>query len=223
VIVPLGNCAAVWSALGTYAGGVVHVYDRNEFMREPLQGHALNRIFAEMEAQARVQLAGEGFSPPNMEFERFISLKYGAQISSLEIAFPNAGLVEHGADDLIANFEATYARRYGEGAGFREAGVEVMKLRLRAVGRLPDVNPGRFSPTGGNGRSSGATIARRRVYWWEAEGFLDTPVLDGERLAVGEEIEGPAIVELPHTTMPVRPGQSSRLDDYGNIVLNVGG
>ncbi len=223
VIVPLGNCAAVWSALGTYAGGVVHVYDRNEFMREPLQGHALNRIFAEMEAHARAQLAAEGFSPSNMDFERYISLKYGAQISSLEIPFPNAGLAPHEADGLIANFETTYAKRYGEGAGFREAGVEVMKLRLRAVGRLPDVNPGRFSRARTNGHSSGTTLAKRRVYWWEAEGFLDTPVLDGELLAAGDEIKGPAIVELPHTTMPVRPGQSSHLDDYGNIVLNVGG
>jgi len=66
-------------------------------------------------------------------------------------------------------------------------------------------------------------IARRRVYWWEAEGFLETPVLDGDRLAPAQEVSGPAIIELPHTTMPVRPGQTSHLDDYGNIVLNVGG
>ena len=48
-------------------------------------------------------------------------------------------------------------------------------------------------------------------------------MLNGERLAAGQEIKGPAIIELPHTTMPVRPGQTSHLDDYGNIVLNVGG
>ena len=94
VVVPLGNCAAVWSALGTYAGGVVHVYDRNEFMREPLQAQALIRIFYGDGEHAAAQLAAEGFSPSNMEFERFISLKYGAQISSLEIPFPKAGLTQ---------------------------------------------------------------------------------------------------------------------------------
>ena len=62
VVVPLGNCAAVWSALGTYVGGVVHVYDRNEFMREPLSARALNRIYAEMEQQATHAARGRGFS-----------------------------------------------------------------------------------------------------------------------------------------------------------------
>jgi N-methylhydantoinase A len=103
-----------------------------------------------------------------------------------------------------------------------------MKLRLRAVGRLPEVNPKRTgreagAAPAGNGRASAPVIATRRVYWWEAEGFLDTPVLDGDRLTPGQEVKGPAIIELPHTTMPVRPGQTSHLDDYGNIVLNVGG
>jgi len=223
VVVPLGNCAAVWSALGTYLGGVVHVYDRNEFMREPFQAHALNRIFTEMEEQAGQQLAVEGFARSNMRFERFISLKYGAQISSLEIPFPHAGLTQNDVGSLVDAFEATYARRYGEGAGFREAGVEVMKLRLRAVGRLPEVNPVRLPNRAANGYGPAAVIGKRRVYWWEAEGFLETPVLNGERLGPGAEVQGPAIIELPHTTMPVRPRQTSHVDDYGNIVLNVGG
>jgi N-methylhydantoinase A len=223
VVVPLGNCAAVWSALGTYLGGVVHVYERNEFMREPFDAHALNRFFAEMEERARRQLAAEGFARSSMEFERFVSLKYGAQISSLEIPYPGGGLAEHETGSLITGFEATYARRYGEGAGFREAGVEVMKLRLRAVGRLPEVNPGKLPKSAANGQGPAPIISKRRVYWWEAEGFLETPVLNGERLGPGAEVKGPAIIELPHTTMPVRPGQTSHVDDYGNIVLNVGG
>jgi N-methylhydantoinase A len=223
VVVPLGNCAAVWSALGTFLGGVVHVYDRNEFMREPFSASTLNAIFAGMEDHARDQLAAEGFAPPQMEFERFISLKYGAQISSLEIPYPGGGLAQYEAGRLVSDFEQSYARRYGEGAGFREAGVEVMKLRLRAVGRLPEVNPAKFARAQTNGRKAAPIIGKRRVYWWEAEGFLETPVLNGDRLGPGAEVKGPAIIELPHTTMPVRPGQTSFVDEYGNIVLNVGG
>jgi len=222
VVVPLGNCAAVWSALGTYLGGVVHVYDRNEFMREPLDARALNAIFNEMEERAALQLAGEGFARSSMHFERFVSLKYGAQISSLEIPYPAAGFAPDEVDALVDTFESTYARRYGQGAGFREAGVELMKLRLRAVGRLPEVNPVKLPANSDNGRGAAPIVRRRRVYWWEAEGFVDTPVLDGGRLGPGAEVTGPAIIELPHTTMPVRPGQTSHVDDYGNIVLNVG-
>jgi hypothetical protein len=34
-------------------------------------------------------------------------------------------------------------------------------------------------------------------------------------------LQGPSIVEYPHTTIAVRPGQALHLDDFGNIVLTL--
>ena len=48
-----------------------------------------------------------------------------------------------------------------------------------------------------------------------------TPVYDGSRLASGQAIAGPAIVEEPFTTIVVYPGQRATVDPYGNYVLTL--
>jgi N-methylhydantoinase A len=59
------------------------------------------------------------------------------------------------------------------------------------------------------------------VYWWEIEQHADTPIFDGNLIRAGHRISGPAIIELPHTTVPVRPGQSAEVDRFGNLLINV--
>ncbi len=40
---------------------------------------------------------------------------------------------------LLHDFEALYAQRYGEEAGYREAGIEVLREKVRATGLLPAI------------------------------------------------------------------------------------
>ena len=61
----------------------------------------------------------------------------------------------------------------------------------------------------------------RLVYWRELGAPVTTPVYWGSRLAPWMRLHGPTIVEYPHTTIAVRPGQSLHLDDFGNIVLTL--
>ena len=45
------------------------------------------------------------------------------------------------------------------------------------------------------------------------------PVYDRGELGAGDELEGPAIVELAEATCVVRPGWHGRIDDTGTLVL----
>ena len=62
-------------------------------------------------------------------------------------------------------------------------------------------------------------IARRSVYWPEIHRREPTPVYRQENLGVGATLEGPAIIELPTTTVAVRPGQTLVVDDMLNYVI----
>ena len=46
------------------------------------------------------------------------------------------------------------------------------------------------------------------------------PVYDRGELGAGDELEGPAIVELAEATCVVRPGWRGRIDDTGTLVLS---
>jgi N-methylhydantoinase A len=179
-----------------------------------------NRTFAELEDKARRQLIDEGFAADRTTLERSIGMRYVAQVSYLEIPVPRRELDQAAMDQLLKDFETVYAQRYGEGAGYREAGIEVLKQRVRAVGLLPAIEVARSKKS--RKRLEGARKGERPVYWWERERFEETPIYNGDLLATGHKVEGPAIIELAYTTVPVRPNQSAAIDSYGNLALKVG-
>ena len=62
---------------------------------------------------------------------------------------------------------------------------------------------------------------RRRVFLPEARSFAEVPVFDGERLAHGMRIPGPAIVEQVNTTLFLPPGHDLACDGGGSFLVTV--
>jgi N-methylhydantoinase A len=56
------------------------------------------------------------------------------------------------------------------------------------------------------------------VHMGEA-GVVDAPVFDRDRLALGQRLSGPAIVEEWTTTIVVPPGWTVTTDRTGNLVM----
>ena len=72
----------------------------------------------------------------------------------------------------------------------------------------------------GNGNGDGTTPV---AFAGALPGRVDTPIYDGHRLVPGNGLEGPAVVELDTTTVVVHPGQTLRMDAFGNFELFPGG
>ena len=121
------------------------------------------------------------------------------------------------AATLLENFHHTYDAplrpRLGLHRGRRDdqrcARHRARPSRCRAIAgrrrRRRDAGAGRARATGVL-----AELARR---------VADAGVLGAGDLRRGYALRGPTIVEYPHTTIAVRPGQALHLDDFGNIVL----
>lgn len=143
-------------------------------------------------------------------------MRYRAQVNEVVVDWEEREIDAAAVEALIEAFEDRYAALYGEGAGYRAAGVEVTAVRVDAIGRLP--KPG--LPTRA-ARSSGALGPReaREVFWAELGARAQTPVYRGGDLAPGAEVAGPAIVEFPDTTLVVHPDQHASADELGNFEL----
>ncbi|MBS1882193.1 MAG: hydantoinase/oxoprolinase family protein [Actinobacteria bacterium] len=211
VVVPVGNIASVLSALGTISGDVVHVDDRSTRHVAPFSMDLLEAEFEALERQAAAHLEREGFGREEIELHRFASMKYGAQVFDVEVPLAPGD----SGDELRERFEAIYEARFGKGSGYAPAGIEIIRERVHSSGRLP--RPAIAAAAAGPGP------ARRRetrpVYWREFEGWQETPIFE----AVGDPIEGPAVVELPDTTIVVRPGDRLESDAYQNLILTLDG
>jgi N-methylhydantoinase A/oxoprolinase/acetone carboxylase beta subunit/N-methylhydantoinase B/oxoprolinase/acetone carboxylase alpha subunit len=217
VVVPLGDLASTWSALGVLSSDVLHIYEHSELLPEPLDVARINEVFDGLEDRARSQLRDEGFSDGEIEITRLADMKFSLQIHHLEVPVPDGELDSDAAEGLIRRFHIRYEEVYGAGSAFVGAGTQIGLLKVQARGKVGAPSTP-AAPT-----VKAGPVGTREVYWREFDGFRATDVYDGSALGEGTTMTGPAIVDYPDTTVVLPPGSSARVDGLGNIVIDVGG
>jgi N-methylhydantoinase A len=216
VVVPLGDFASTWSALGVMSSDVLHVHEHSELAPAPFDPDQLNSIYARLEQEAAEQLRAEGFADDQIELVRFADMKFSMQIHQVEVPVPGGTLGEAEAAAQVDHFIERYEQTYGEGSAFPDAGTQIGVYRVLARGRLrtpelPEIEP----------REAVETV-HREVYWRDLGGFHSTEVVPSDALGAGFEFAGPTILDLPDTTVVVPPGATGRVDPLGSIVIDVG-
>jgi N-methylhydantoinase A len=78
-------------------------------------------------------------------------------------------------------------------------------------------------PLAPSGRDLSEAAKGRRTVDFATDGIHESDVYDGELLEPGHAFTGPAIVETPGTTIVAHPGNEVTVDDYGNIIIALGG
>jgi N-methylhydantoinase A len=215
VVVPLGDLASTWSALGVMTSDVVHVHEHAELVPAPFPPDKLNEIYERLEGAAREQLRAEGFAEEDVELSRIAEMKFSLQIHQVEVPVPAGKLSAEDCEAQVQRFIERYEQTYGEGSAFPGAGTQIGLFRVLARGKvrtpaLPDIDEREAEPAGS-----------REVYWRELGGFEPTDIHDGRELGASARIAGPAIVELPDTTIVVRPANELSIDRFGNAVVRL--
>ncbi len=186
----------VLSALGLLGSG-----RRRDTARTVMLGPgeiSAERIADEVEALRATIATGMEGAGAEVTFE----LRYRGQ--SFEL--PVAGEEAPDPADLIEAFAAEHERRYGFRAA--ETPVELVAIGIALSEPAPEPRP--------RAATEGALERRtRRVRF--AGSWHETSVLRGEPPA-GHAIAGPAVLELPETTLVLPPGWTARVDDHGTVV-----
>jgi N-methylhydantoinase A len=206
----------VLSALGFLLADVRNVFTRTRvgaLGQVDLQTY--NCDLEQLIGQARDWLEGEGVPPDDRQVEVALDLRYHGQAYELPIPVraPLDGKMLEGAAE---RFHAEHKRRYGFDQRF--ALVEVVTLRVTAIGCLPKL---RLEPHPEEGEdASGALVRESRAYF--ETGYHPTHVYDRARLRPGNQLVGPAIILQADCTTVLEPGQSMRVDGFGNLVVRTG-
>jgi N-methylhydantoinase A len=221
VVIPL--TASVHGATGLISSDVVYEYGKSEHLLLPVEPARINKIFSELLERAYKDLAAAGFAPNEIHVMRSVDMRYRYQIHELNVPFA-AGLDTISEASMAASsdfFDEMYEKAFGQGSGYREAGKEILTLRLTAMGLLkkPDIKAETVGPSDG----SVALKGERQVYFEENRSFTATRVYDFNQLRPGAGFAGPAIIETPVTTVVVNPHDRAAMDGYRNIRIHVGG
>jgi N-methylhydantoinase A len=229
VLIPLGNGASTLSAYGIAAGDVARFVEVETALRAPFDDAALSREVAGAVARARQSMLDAGVAE-DPQIDVWALMRYQEQLMHrLEVPLDPADRGGHQApagglaDGLAAQFTQEYARRYGPSAASAFQAAEIFALRVRA--RVPAATraitgtaacaPGTGPKTGTAAGSPTRTVP---VFWPDAGKRVATAVYDGGGFPDGGEITGPALVELPHTTIAV-PRAASLTADRGHFRL----
>jgi N-methylhydantoinase A len=218
VVIPQRETASTWCAFGAAAADVLHIHETVDIAASPFGAARVNRTLERLEREAEAQMARDGIAPDRQRLEFALDMRHKGQINEVEVVLDASRVGDDFEAPLRERFYQRYEQLYGSGASFRGARVEIVTYRVRASAATPRprlVAAPRLSTV----VSAAAHRTPRAVYWEELHSLAPTPVFNGEQLEPGNVLAGPAIVETPDTSVVVRPGQSARVDAFGNFEI----
>jgi N-methylhydantoinase A len=217
ILVPLGATASAFSAYGLSAADAVVTAEVSDPATFPIGHDVMVANLNSLELQVHKRLAQQNidFTGITVQFE--VDMRYSLQMFEVSVPVSISDVrTPGGVEKVLEDFEARYAKLYGEGSGFREAGVQVITYRARATASLPikpDLPHLPVGPTEGRPAGTRRVLLDHRLSW------QDTAIYDYAFMRPGQQIQGPAVVEAETTTVAVPADAVGYLDDYGNLVM----
>ncbi|MBI4967796.1 MAG: hydantoinase/oxoprolinase family protein [Rhodospirillales bacterium] len=212
VVVP--PVAALYSAFGMFAMDIGQDYARSFVGRAgSIDLKAINRVFADMEAEALKSFATHGISAKKVTLKRTLDMRYLGQFHEVEVDMASGKL----GDKQIQGAVEAFGRKHKELFTFMMPGrsVEILTLRLKATTpKTPFVLPAAKK----GGADARKALKRRRPCRFNGK-TVDTPIYDGEKILAGNRIAGPAIIEETTTTVVIPPSYVCAVDKYKNYIL----
>ena len=209
VIIP--PAPGAFSALGLVATDLKRDYARTLYADlgrvEPAR---VGEAFAAMEAAGMAMLEAASVPAARRALPRFADVRYRRQAYELTLPVEDGPVTRPMLDRLMASFHEKHEQTYGHAN--RNEAVQLVNLRLTAVGKLPDLKLTQAS-------DPSVARVRQRDVWFPSTGFASADVHWRNGLVAGTAISGPAIIEALDSTTVVPPGWTGLIDDLGYIRL----
>jgi N-methylhydantoinase A len=158
-------------------------------------------------------LAAYGVVEESVGVSHRLDLRFEGQEHSVTVPIDAVWLQDHPLFLAGARERFVTLHRQLYGHGDPDGPIEVVTVRCRCV---EAVDRPRWPAWDVQGAAE--PRAWRPVHFGDAGG-VETPVFDRDRLALGQMVVGPAIVEEWTTTIVVPPGWEATTDHMGNLVM----
>ena len=144
-------------------------------------------------------------------------MRYVGQSYELEIPFPEAeGVLDKAAMEAVKErFHQRHEHVYKH--AFRNLQIEFTAIRI-LISQKPVPTPRMEKVREGEW---GVPGDKRRTYFDECKGWMESDVYNRENLAASQVIIGPAIVEQTDTTILIYPDQKAIVDQWGNLIVTM--
>ncbi len=219
VVVPAW--AAGFSAFGCACADFEYRYDKSVDIAIPQYSSDESKVEAckiiqdawdELTLKVIEEFKINGFSQKDVILRPGYRMQYMGQLNDLEITSPVSKAASVADwEEIVKEYEKTYARVYSESACSPELGFSVTGVIMRGVvATQKPVIP--VEKEHGATPPKEAKVGVRKFY--RHKKWVDADVWQMEKLLPGNEVIGPAIVESDATTFVIPKGFTTRLDKH---------
>jgi len=200
----------VLSAFGMLQANVRHDVVRSYFGRfGDIDLAAMAMGFAELRQHGSALLRSDGIDDEAVMLEGSVDLRYVGQEYTLTIPFGTT-VDASTVSDAAEAFHDAYKVRYGHNNP--DEALEVVSLRITAVGLRPEIDTPRMS-------ERATPIPKATIQTRFADSAVPTAVYDRTHLGPGSRVAGPAVLLEDGCTTLVPPGWSVALTTVGHMML----
>ncbi len=214
--------ASVLCAFGMLMCELRHDFVRTFVARLPdIDWTRLKALVAAMAGEGDRLLHEERVPAAGRRMALRFDCRYLKQYHEVTVEVPVAVIEARDADAIARAFHAEHLRLYGYSLQAEGSPVEVVNVRLQAIGSTerPDVR----RQAAGSADARAALKGRRSVYIPEHDAYAEVPVYDGHRMQCGHRVAGPALVEQTTTAIFVSASFDCVVDALGSFVLHAKG
>ena len=207
VVVP--KHPGILSAIGILTADLIRDYSQT-VMIDPSEWPIpeIESLYRPLAGQGKKELSAEGIAEADIRLACWADVRYKGQSYEIMVPFDRR---------FIDRFHETHKARYG--FSNPEHPVELVNIRIRAIG-TPDEKPAfEQLPPGGENFPEKAVLATRAVIFEQER--VETPIIDRDRLLSENRINGPAIITEYSSTIVIPPFAEARVDEFGNIIINI--
>jgi N-methylhydantoinase A len=203
--------SGVFSAFGCLATDIRYDRVMTVFRKvDDMTLQAVEDLFAQVEADVLEELQDQGIARGSVGLQRSMDLRYVGQNYELELPL---GHTCNRSDPkrIREGFDRLHERMYKY---VTKQPVECVNVRLSA--QVPGQATWPLLPEG----QTGQALRGMRTAHFRETGTVSLSVFDRDRLAAEEVVQGPAAIEDAWSTTLVYPGQTLRVDKYGNLHIS---
>ena len=177
----------------------------------------LDALIGEMTAEGERQLDEERIAPARRRQHVKLDCRYVKQYHEVSFDVPRELIAARDRAAIGRAFHAEHNRLYGYSLESEAAPVEMINVRVQAVG-VTDRPRYAEEPFAGEDASA-ARKGERNAYLPEENAFGKVAVYDGHRMHYGNYIVGPAIIEEETTAIFVSASYDCVVDRLGSFAL----
>ena len=204
-----------FSALGLVATDLKRDYVRTFYATlDQAAPDGIAAVLNEMESSARDILARSAAPEARWQMARAADLRYVRQAYELTVPIPSGPISRETLAELATQFHEKHRQTYGHDNP-KEV-VQLVNLRLTAIGRLDRVDLAQGRPGATKGTSADRTT---RQVCFRDTGPVACEIHRREAVPADSTIARPAIIEAMDTTVVVPPAWQAQADDQGFIVM----